>query len=100
MFFEKQISILEGFLKDNTTLKTGVMMLKYLKKRKELFSFEIFHNLSVFTAFFYKINAALVSILTKFENTTKKKKKTVLYISLMNPQLVLMLASPTSVVVG
>jgi len=72
MFFEKQISILEGFLKDNTTLKTGVMMLKYLKKRKELF-----HNISVFTAFFYKINAALVSILTKFEKTKKKKNCTV-----------------------
>ncbi len=28
MFFEHQISILEWFLKNNVTLKTGVMMLK------------------------------------------------------------------------
>ncbi len=28
MFLEQQISILEGFLKDHVTLKTGVMMLK------------------------------------------------------------------------
>ncbi len=28
MFHEQQISILEGFLKDHVTLKTGVMMLK------------------------------------------------------------------------
>ncbi len=28
MFLEQQISILEGFVKDHVTLKTGVMMLK------------------------------------------------------------------------
>ncbi len=30
MVFEQQISILEGFLKDHVTLKTGVMKLKNL----------------------------------------------------------------------
>jgi len=29
MFLEQQISILERFLKDNVTLKSGVMMLKF-----------------------------------------------------------------------
>jgi len=42
--YEKQISILEGFLKDHVTLKTGGMMLKNLY-------IGIFHNIAVFTVF-------------------------------------------------
>jgi len=34
MFLEKQISILEGFLKGHATLKTGDMMLKIILKSK------------------------------------------------------------------
>ncbi len=74
MFLEQQISILEWFLKDHVTLKTGVMMLKiqlcitginYISKyiRIENFikivtSFTIFLFLSVYD----QINAALASI--------------------------------------
>ncbi len=34
MFIEQQISILEWFLKDRVTLKTGVMMLTALSSQK------------------------------------------------------------------
>ncbi len=67
MFPEQQICILEWFLKDHVTLKTGVMMLKiqlcitginyifkYLKMEK-LFKILLFY-------FIYQINAALVNI--------------------------------------
>ncbi len=36
MFLEQQISILEWFLKDHVTLKTGVIMLKIQLKIKDI----------------------------------------------------------------
>ncbi len=75
MFTEQQISILELFLKDHVTPKTGVMMQKnqfcitginyvliyiYIKKLFEIVT--IFHNITVCTVFFTQINASLVSI--------------------------------------
>ncbi len=65
MFLEQQISILEWFLKDHVTLKTGVMILKiqlcntglnYILKyiQIEELSVIIFHNSTVFTVFLIK----------------------------------------------
>jgi len=65
MFPEQQISILELFLKDHVTLKTGVMMLKIqlchhrnklhfkiYSNRKQLFLIVIiFHNITFFCFF-------------------------------------------------
>ncbi len=64
MFPEQQISILEWFLKDHVTLKTGVMMLKiqlcitginyiskYIKSEKSYFKF---YTITVFTVLLIK----------------------------------------------
>ncbi len=42
MFLEQQISILEWFLKDHVTLKTGVMMLKFSFARRNKFHFKMY----------------------------------------------------------
>ncbi len=48
--------ILEWFLKDHVTLKTGVMMLKIQRHhhRNTLFKKKIFHNITGFTVFLIK----------------------------------------------
>ncbi len=74
MFLEQQISILEWFLKDHVTLKTGVMMLKiqfcftrinyilkYIQTENSFQIVIIFHNITELTVFFDQINAVLVS---------------------------------------
>jgi len=43
MFLEQQIIILEWFLKDHVTLKTGVMMLKIQLWSQEYITFEYIH---------------------------------------------------------
>ncbi len=56
MFLEQQISILEWFLKDHVTLKTGVMMLKihrnyilqYIPIENFFKLYKYFHNIVVF----------------------------------------------------
>ncbi len=52
--------MLELFLKDHVTLKTGVMVLK-------IQIVIIFHNIIAFTVFFNQINAALVRIRNLFQ---------------------------------
>ncbi len=84
MFFEHQTSILEWFLKDHVTLKTGVMMLKiqlcitgmnYIWKYITTeYSSLICNNISQLH-FFYQINAALE---TTLETSAKSIKKTTL----------------------
>ncbi len=68
MFLEQQISILEWFLKDHVTLKTGVMMLKinfyhrnnYILKYIQIESSclkkstKIFYNITAFAVFWIK----------------------------------------------
>ncbi len=54
MFLEQQIIILEWFLKDHVTLKTGVMMLKiqlFHHGKKLCNIVTIFHNITVFAVF-------------------------------------------------
>jgi len=44
MFLEHQIIILECFLKDHVTLKTGVMMLKYSFDHRNKLHFTIYSH--------------------------------------------------------
>ncbi len=65
MFLEKQIGILELFLKDYATLKTGVMMLKIQLWSEELITLENILKLktmSFLKKLFDQINETLVSI--------------------------------------
>jgi len=57
MFFEQQISILEGFLKDRVTLNTGVMMLNIqLWSQEYIWKYIKTENryITVFTVFLIK----------------------------------------------
>ncbi len=67
MFIKQQISILEWFLKDHVTLKTGVMMLKiqlcitgmnyilkYIKIESCYYRFLLIHIFLFFTSIFIK----------------------------------------------
>ncbi len=70
MFLEHEISILEWFLKDHVTLKTGVnsafaikginCILKYIKREKSSNNISQYYN---FYCIFYQINVVFVSIL-------------------------------------
>ncbi len=51
MFLEYQISILEGFLKDYETLKTGVMILKTQTENSWIYISIIVHNITVLLYF-------------------------------------------------
>ncbi len=80
MFIEHQIIILEWFLKDHVTMKTGVMMkielchhwkiyiLKYVNSnRKQVFYIaKILHSITIFTIFFNQINAHVERFLRDF----------------------------------
>ncbi len=70
MFLKSQISILEWFLRDHVTLKSnGVMATEHSdlpwQKYTIFYTYYnriIFHNITVFTVFLIKTNAALLRI--------------------------------------
>ncbi len=74
MFLEQQIIILEWFLKDHVTLKTGVMMLKmnrnknilkYIKIQNCYFKLQYYFTILPFYCNFDQINAALLNNISK-----------------------------------
>ncbi len=83
-FVEQQISILDWFLKDHVTLKTGVMILKiqlcHYKNKNILNQKPVilnYKNISEYYCIFDQINAAfvIIRVFFSFKNIKKQKKR-------------------------